>query len=303
MGLTERDGLPVEYNGEITRFADGGNVGMFMLVDSSVTSGNSKSGLYVLDNFGIKCWWIDTANNGAMTDVIVSSASSAYAVYWNVGGKVYYIDIPRGIQNPDKITQSYATSGIFISSWFDAGNIAAAKLAKQLDDFAKGVTTTETVALKYRIDHTNTDLDTGWTTMDTLNTTAESGLNSELFASGAGISFKAIQFRMDYVTAGSTAKADIQNLAFYYKKRVGDVKIRTWNVEVICDNNHGTSAKQKIANLAAAITSTTDVVFTYHSSAQNTPVNYYVSVDCPTFKEHTTGLNYDANFILQLIES
>jgi hypothetical protein len=137
--------------------------------------------------------------------------------------------------------------------------------------------------------------------MDTLNTTGESGYNEELFASGAGLSFKAIQFRLDFVTPGSTAKPDIQSLVFYHKKRTGSEKMRYWNIPVICDNYGGTTAKQKVANLKAAIESTVDVLFSYHPNDDSTE-SYYVSVNCPEFSEQT-GREYEANYQLQLIES
>ena len=302
MGLTERDGLPVEYNGEITKLlGDTGVKGMFASVDASVTSGNSKSGLYLYDGEGWQCWWIDTSNNGAMTDIIVSSASSGYAVYWDVGGKVYYIDIPRGIENPDKITQSYATAGIFMSPWFDAGNPTAKKLAKLLTNFASGVTTGQTVALKYRIDYANTDLTTGWTTLDTLNTTGEDGYNEELWAAGAGLAYRAIQFGLDFVTTGSTSKADIKNLVFYYKKRTGSVKKRMWRAQIICDKLWGTGAREKAQAIKAAIEGDTDLLFMYRPNAAQTE-SYYVSVDSHKFNEQT-GTDYSANYELTFIES
>ena len=49
IGFTERDGLPVEYNGEIVKLYGDLNTGMLIAVDSSLTSGNSKSGLYLYD--------------------------------------------------------------------------------------------------------------------------------------------------------------------------------------------------------------------------------------------------------------
>ena len=307
VGLTVRDGLPAEYNGEITKlYGETGGV-MFAAVDASITSGNSKSTLLSYDGFGWQCWWKDTSNDGAMTDIIVSSAASGYAVCWGCGGTVRYIDIPRGIQNPDKITMSYAAAGILLSPWFDAGNPGAAKLAKILADFAKGVTTTETVALKYRLDHTYTDLDTGWTTMDTLNTTAETGYNEEAFASGAGVSKKAIQFRLDFVTAGSTAKADIQALILNFKKRTGAEKIRIWKVIVLCDDydpgndDTNATAKQKAANLQAAVTSVVDVTFLYRPNDKSDE-SYYVTVNCPELKEHS-GEDYASQYVLTLIES
>ncbi len=449
IGLTERDGLPVEYNGEIVKLlGDTGLKGMFAGIDASITSGNSKSGLYLYDGFGWQCWWVplttliedceddwqgivgevdsnsadttdfqvgsasvkleiaagasagnraaiedfasidlsqhnsvslrvkssialdsgdyqllldDTAAcvspietldipalsaniwtkvvltlaspssdtaiisvgiktivdkgaftlridhieaqtyNQAIDDIIVSSAQSEYAVYFVAGGDIWYIDIPRGIENPDKITQSYETSGILLSPWFDAGNDVAAKLAKVLADFANGITTTETVELKYRIDHINTDLDTGWTTLETLNTTDESGFNEELFASGAGLSFKAIQFRLDFVTGGSTSKGDIKSLVLYFKKRTGLEKLRQWVVTVLCDDHADTKAKEKITNLKGLIESSTDVTFLYRAN-DGSDESFYVTVDCPEFKEES-GRDYAANYNLVLTES
>ncbi len=294
--------LKADYNSH--RNQDGVHCGKENGNEVTTADATTVNGCYTLGN-EIKTDYnahiLNALANQTMHDIIVSSASSAYAVYWDCGGIIYYIDIPRGIENPDKISQNYAITGIFLSSWYDAGNPVAAKLAKVLADYAKGITTTETVALKYRIDHTYTDLDTGWTTLDTLNTTGETGYNEELFASGAGISFKAIQFRLDFVTPGATAKSDILSLVFYHKKRTGSEKLRTWVVTVICDNYGLTTAKEKIANLKSAIESTTDVLFSYHPNDASTE-QYYVTVNCESFSEQT-GREYDANFELQLIES
>ncbi len=295
--------MPVEYNGEITKLlGDTGTKGMFALIDASQVSGTAKSGLYVYDGIGWQCWWADTSNDGAMYDVIVSSASSAYAVYWDCGGSVYYIDIPRGIENPDKISQSYATAGILLSPWFDAGNAVASKLAKLLAVFAKGVSTTETVTVKYRTNHTNTDLGTGWSSaLLSLDTTAENGSIEASFISGAGLSIKAIQFRLDFVTPGATAKADIQSLVFYYKKRTGSETLWSWTVPIIINDEFGTGAKEKWENLKACKDSDTDITFSYHPN-DNALEQYYVSVDSFVGTSET-GRAYEGNFTLRLIES
>ena len=306
MGLTVLDGLPVEYNGEIVKlYGDSGVKLMFAAVDASQVTGTNKSQLLAFDGIGWFSWWSDTSNDRAMNNIIVSSASSGYAVYFDCGGTLYYIDIPRGIQNPDKITQYYAAAGIFLSPWFTAGDQSAKKLAKYLDNFAKGVTTTETIALKYRIDHAYTDLDTGWTTMETLNTTGESGYNSELFASGAGVAFQSIQFRLDFVTAGSTAKADMQNLSLLFRRRTGGLKIQRWIIDVLLDNysageKGNETPKAKQANLKTAIQSNTDVIFCYHRNAAADEA-YYVSVNCEKFEEENTP-GYEGYYRLVLTE-
>jgi len=136
--------------------------------------------------------------------------------------------------------------------------------------------------------------------MDTLNSAGENGDNEEVFASGYGVAFNAIQFRMDFVTPGATAKPDIQSLVFYYPKRTGSEKIRQWRVTVICDNYSTTSAKEKVENLKSAVTSATDVLFSYHPNDASTE-SHYVTVNCPGFFEQT-GREYEANYKLTLVE-
>jgi hypothetical protein len=112
VGLNRDDGLPFEYNGEITALNGDGVNDMFAAVDSSQVSGNSYSGLYAYNGSAWRCWWIDTTANQAMNDIIVSSASSAYAVYWDCGGDIYYIDLYRGIKNPNmySLTTKYESN-------------------------------------------------------------------------------------------------------------------------------------------------------------------------------------------------
>jgi hypothetical protein len=306
IGLTERDGLPSEYNGEIVfLLGDSASKGMFALVDASQTSGNSLSGLYKWHDGAWYCWWIDTVNNQAMTECIVSSAESGYAIYWGCGGDVYYIDIPRGVQNPDKISQYYATSGSLLTSWFDGGSISAAKLAKYLTDFARGISTTETIVVYYRIDKIYTNIATGWSGIINLNTVVENGAIETSIPSGAtagtGISFQAIQFKFDFVTTGSTNKPDIQDLTLWFKKSTGSEKQRGWTVPIIVKGDGRYSAKQKWANLETARVSDADVVFSFHGNDAGDE-EYYVDVDY-TGVAFETGRGYQGTATLTLIES
>jgi hypothetical protein len=303
IGLTERDGLPIDFNGEIVYLlGDSSEKKIFALVDSSITSGDSYSGLYSWsEDTGWQCWWYDDTVNQAMSESIVSSAESAYAIYWGVGSNVYYIDIPRGVKNPDKISQNYATSGVFITPWFDAANGVALKLAKSLQMFCSGITTTETVALKYRINHTYTDLGTGWTTMDTLNTAGESGYNEELFGSGAGIAFRAIQFRLDFGTSGATAHPDAKSLVLYFKKETGSSNIWAWDINIKIEEDSQYTAKQKYEFLEYAKESDTDILFSYHPN-DNLSEQFYVQIS--SFEGTSeTGRDYRGRYSLRLIES
>lgn len=461
IGLTERDGLPIEYNGEIVKLlGDSGEKSLFALVDASQTTGDSKSGVYSWFNDEWHCWWLDTVNNQAMHDAIVSPAQSAYALYWGCGADVYYIDIPRGINNPDKITQNYATSGVFITPWFDAANGVAKKLAKSLQLFCTQAKDTMSITAKYRIDHEDTDLDTDWTTLDTISayfddfewgsdtddidtsggtvtwskTVAGSGtakittdqahtgtrsleiygkyttdtstayftceakngveisfwvkpqsggvlyfyfssatkqiyasstlstdwthieiknidwdagtfdkyindvkysgtmttgtytdnqisfVNGSLvvktvyiddlevteetfrdikFASGAGLPFRAIQFRLDFTSPGTTVRQDIKSLVLYFKKEIGESNLWAWDINIKIDDDNQYTAKQKYEFLESAKESDTDILFSYHPNEND---ERYVQISSFSGTSQT-GRRYDGVYSLRLIES
>jgi len=299
VGLNRDGGLPTEYNGIIPRLIDGGDQ-LFALVDSSLTSGNSQSGLYAFTGRAWKCWWADANNNGVMHDAIVSSAQSAYAVYFDCGGSIYYIDMPEGLSNPKYLvgTQKYATSGIFLSPWFDGGNQAFGKLSKAVVSYAKGITTTETIAIEYRTDKTNTDRDTGWTTIETLNTTAENGENKEQIASGAGTAFNTFQFRLDFAR-GSTTTLSPDMLALVLGHRLITQGNWSWTQTLLIDNSLNTSAAQKWANLESAIESETDVPFIFRYEPDET---HYVSFINPR-EIMVAGKEFAGEINIQLLES
>jgi hypothetical protein len=107
VGLNLDDGIPKEYNGEIVAFnPDSSSGALFALVDSTQGSSSlpaSYSGLWSFDGRGWKFWWSAVGTEDAMHSVITSSASSAYAVYWDSDGIVYYIDLIRGINAPRQL--------------------------------------------------------------------------------------------------------------------------------------------------------------------------------------------------------
>ncbi len=257
VGLNRDDGIPSEYNGEIVfLLEEDASDNMFVLVDASQTSGNSKSTVFAYNGRAWKCWWIDTNNNAAMNTAIISSAFG-YRLYWDAGGTIYYMDIHRGLQSADQLlgTQKFAASGFHISPWFDAGTQAFDKLMVKLISWAKLITTTETVVLKYRINKTVTDIANGWTTLETLNTSGENGQNKELFASGAGIAVQSIQLGLDLArTTTNTLTPDLQGLLTAYEVMTGVEGFWTYIIEIVCDSTTGgTRAKDKVANIKTAL--------------------------------------------------
>uniref|UniRef100_A0A6H1ZHV0 Uncharacterized protein n=1 Tax=viral metagenome TaxID=1070528 RepID=A0A6H1ZHV0_9ZZZZ len=268
VGLNQDGGLPSEYNGVIVTLINGGDQ-MFALVDSSLTSGNSQSGVYASRKGAWHCWWVNSSNNGAMHDGIVSAAQSAYAVYWDCGGSIYYIDIPEGLSNPRYLSaiQKYATSGIYLSPWFDANWQVGNKIAYRLRvDVGGDVSADETVIVKYRTNHTYTDRDTGWTTLGTITS---SGETTYTFGSSLGTSFRSIQFRFDLARAGAstTETPDIHYATLEYGKILP--KKWGWKVVVDCTKTYnGRSPEQRLEDIETAAALETLMEFVFGSTTK-----------------------------------
>ncbi len=304
VGLTRDDGLPVEYNGEIVKLlGESSSDLMFALVDASQVTGTGKSGVYAYDGSGWHCWWIDTANDAAMHDCIISSAASGYALYWDVGAYIYYIDIHRGISNPEQLagTQKYATAGSYYSPWFDANAKSFSKLLKSIVTWAKGITTTETIAIYYRTNKTYTDIASGWgSAIETLDTTGENGVNTELLASGAGVEFNSFQIRLDFARGSTnTSSPDLQSIMSSYEVLTGADGNWIWTLTIPLNHSHGTSPLDKMNNLNTAIQLGTLVPIEFREGDTSEP--YYcrlrlISAFCDT------GHNYEGEYTIQAVK-
>ncbi len=300
VGLSRDDGLPSEYNGEITYFIPGYN-DLFALVDASQVSGTGKSGVYAYDDSAWRNIWLSASNDGAMTSGIVS-AVGAYQLWWDDSSAIYRMPIQRGIRNPKKLTTfTYGAAGSHITGWFDAGTSVFTKTAKKLKLYVKGVTTTETITVKYRTNRTNTDIDTGWTTAVTLDTTGENGeitYNFQTASVNKGLVFNSIQFRFDLARGSTTTTSpDIQAITFSYKKNINQV----WGFgfTVIGDEAFSQSAKQIETALETAAESTTLVNFLFRSDNSNEL--HYVAVDSLR-GETETGDYWEGRYQVSVIE-
>ncbi len=303
VGLEREGGLPVEYNGEIVKFSADSQYFMAALVSASPTSGNSQSGLYIWTGRSWECWWVSANNNEAMTDVIVSSAESGYAIYWNAANTIYYIDLPRGIQNVRQLsgTQKFEASGIFLSPWFDAGTVAYSKLVQAITSYAKSVTANETITIKYRTNHTNEDRDTGFTTLVTLDTSGENGAVETILASGAGLSYDAIQYRIDFARGGTnTNSPDLLALVTAYMLKTGATGNRAWTFTINIDGELGdASVQQQYDNIWDAIQSATLIPLTFRNADKNEIHYVQLFLNSGTTK---TGSEYGGQMALSAVK-
>lgn len=238
--------------------------------------------------------------NGSMTSAIVSSAQSAYALYFDHDSEVYYVDLYRGIRNPHKLpgTFTYATDGIHITPWFDANTAVESKTAKRFQLFCKGMSSNETVKVFYRIDHSETDRDTGWTSLGTISSDGKTTFT--FGSSGIGVAFQDIQFRFD-LTRGSTNTNTpiIQATVLEYLKLTK--KLWGWSFTIDASEDHdGQTPKEQWASLKTIVESTTLVEFTYRAELDGTETKYVFSH--PFAGLIQTGEEFKAQYTLSVVE-
>jgi len=301
VGLDEDDGLPTEYSGEIVDLI-AGDKEIYALVDASLATGTSTSGVYTRTGRGWQCIWTGSSE-GAMNHGIVTTSPS-YRFYWDENKELYYIPLYRGNQKPKKIaTYTYGAAGVWISGWFNAGTDAFAKLVTLLTSFTKSITNTETIALKYRTDRTYTNIATDWTTLDTLNTTGEAGQNEETFGTlGIGVAPYAIQLRLDFARGSTTTLSpELQGLVLSYMRLLGTTWAWTAQVVISKDGYDGQKAKAMWENIRTAIETETLVEFTFRNESDGTET-HYCKVTSPSFGRLQTGEDYSGVYNIAIVE-
>jgi len=205
---------------------------------------------------------------------LVSSAY-AYRLWFDHNSKIYYQTLQKSLLSPKKVSgYTYAASGMHVMPWFAAGAAAFAKLQKALNAFAKDLTADETIRIMYRINKTYTDLFTGWTDIDTL-VAADTGINVEsLFASGAGLSYKYIQFAFELSRGSTNTLAPVLTSltsSFLMRRE----KVRAWDMtlNLVVQTKSGTP-KQLWEFLKLALDAETLLEFTYKDVTDTTETHY-----------------------------
>ncbi len=250
IGPDKDDGLPDEYVGSITKVVSGYEGVFYAFVDASLISSSNTSTIIEYENGTWRPVWVDSAANKALTMGFATS-TYAYRIWWSNGTNLNWMAVNRARRNPLKTTTSYAASSFYISPWFDADWIVGNTVAYATRTLARSTTATETVTIKYRINKTNVDVATGWTTHDTL-VLADAGVESVVnFGSNIGLLFNTIQFRVDLARGDTTTLTpDLVYLILEYEK----VLPTKWGWSAILDCTKTYNGKSPSQLLDALIT-------------------------------------------------
>jgi len=210
------------------------------------------------------------------TDVGGGLASTdPYRLYWGFDGDLYYQQLQSDVINPNQIVNyKYNSSGLLYTPWFFADQIEVDKLATKVKvetaNCSTGATgSNQSIKVEYALD----DDDSSYTTLGTITS---NGTTEYTLASGVGIAFRSIQFKITLTTDGDTVSPDMLNLTMEFRKKL-DTKFG-WSVNIDMTKTYkGNSPMAMRSNILADIQSNTLLEFTYRDDS-TTERNYYVDI-------------------------
>ena len=320
-GPDRDDGLPTDKRGTI-KYMSGSHNELFAGLDSATAPNiassssipfqwQSHQGSNVIDgdsgyssimgynDLGWETKWLASSAGKSLQHILVSDAYDEYRLWWGFDGEIKFMKIPSDIINPSFVSEfEYKASGTHETPWFNAGQSEVDKLALKLKVEVQDASSTETVAVEYATDYTESYTSLGTITSD--------GITTYTFGSSAGTAFRAIKFKLSLVRTTDTDTAN-------YKKKTPDVVSLTlewrkkleakWGHQVQIDLSNeykGNTSKELRSALLSAIESTTLVEFTFRDDAGGTR-NFYVDVNSATGLEYS---GYDERGVstLNLVE-
>ena len=246
------------------------------------------------NELGWEAKWVASTAGRRIDTMHVSNAYSNvnenYRLWFGFNDYVYYMKLPVDIINPSRVTEfEYASSGTHETPWFNAGQSEVDKLALKIKTEVQDVSSTETVTVSYATDYSETYTEAAVITSTSIGATA--GIDTYVFGSSAGTTFRAIKFKLDLVRTTNTSTAG-------YKKKTPDVVSLTlewrkklpakWGHQVHIDLNKdykGKTPQELRSALLTAIEKTTLNEFTFRDDSGGTR-NFYVDV------VSATGLEY-----------
>ena len=300
VGPDKDDGLPSDYRGTI-RALLGTHNDLLALVDGSLAPGtrdlhasgesnviDASTGNSTILGYNETGWEVKWAASSAgepitagyVTDVGSALATTeGYRIYWAYEKKLYWMQLHSDVTNPNQIVNySYAPSGILETPWYNADQSEVDKLALKVKAETADCTSGQTVKVEYAIDGSST-----YTTMGTITT---DGTTPYDFASGIGVTFRSIKFKITLVTGDSTKSPDLLSLTLEWRKKL-ETKFG-WSIDIDMTKGYkGSSPKDMRANILTAIQTNTLLEFTYRDDS-TTNRNYYVDVINAQGLEHSS---------------
>jgi len=176
--------------------------------------------------------------------------------------------------------------------WFDGGDAAGNKLALALRTVTSGCSSNVNIVITYALDF---DEDTYYS----LNTITTNGTNEAEFASGAGIAFASIKFKVALATNDADNSPDLNLIELRWREKIPPKFGFSVSVDA-AKSFAGNSPKQTMDNITTVINEPTLVAFTYKDDDSDRTYNVDL-VSASGFE--FTGIDERAQIQLQLVET
>lgn len=233
IGPDQDDGLPSTYQGYVYDMRPAGD-SSWMVFSVHNASSSDKSSIFKRHGTvgGNQQIYSTAAVNTAITCVhyTPSHLQTNGRLWWGEGTNVKYCMFPDYNAEVTQISsyEYVAASGKLVLPIF-APLEAFAKTAIRVRGSTKGCTANLKFTIYYRADaDCFTAVGSNWTELGAF--TASPSPTALDFASGAGLSFKQIQFAVEGATNSSTATPELLSLEFDYD--VGTKRLRGWTFDV-----------------------------------------------------------------------
>tara|TARA_R100000963_G_scaffold6859_1_gene4669 strand:- start:5 stop:1945 length:1941 start_codon:yes stop_codon:yes gene_type:complete len=310
MGPDRDDGLPKDKRGSITKMAATHNE-LLVAVDATnapITITDSEklpyqwsshqgsevidagySSILGWDERGWETKWLSSSAGRSVTSLTVNNSYNDYRMWWGFSDNVYFMTVPSNIINPSEVGNfEYAETGVHETPWVNAGQSEVDKLAINMKVEVQGASSSETIAVSYAIDYSES--------YESMGTITSNGTTTYTFDDDndnpVGVTFRAIKFKLSFARAtGLTNKLkspDVVSMTLEFRKKLS----AKWGHQARIDlnkNYKGKSSRDLRSALVSAIESTTLVEFTYRDDSGGTR-NYYVDIVSASGVE---GTGYD----------
>ena len=316
VGPDKDDGLPSDKRGTIKKMVPSHNE-LFALLDGTTApltvdmyaSGESTvidpdigfSSILGYNELGWEVTWLGTASK-AITDAIVSNAYDKYRLWWAQNERVYFMDLPVDIVNPDQISDAqYAPSATHESPWFNMNQDEVTKLAMHLDEILSGITSTETVTLSYALDLIETYTEVK--KFDDQPSDTHIGLPLPSAADQEGVPYYWFKYKLDLARGSDNTKTpQVHSTTLVYRKKLTPKNGFSFTID-LHDEHDGRSPSEMRESLARAVASEKKLLFTYRADDINSDVirEYYVDVVSASHLE-ATGRNERGTSRVSLVE-
>jgi hypothetical protein len=238
-----------------------------------IDSDTGYSSILGYDERGWETKWLASTAGRGIDSISVNNSYDDYRMWWGFNDRVYYMTMPSDIINPSEVSNfAYSESGVHETPWVNAGQSEVDKLALKLKIEVQDASSDETVRVEYATDYSES--------YSTLGTITSDGITTYQFASGAGVTFRSIKFKITFARAsGLTNKLkspDVVSMTLEFRKKLP----AKWGHQARINLNKaykGKSSKDLRSSLVSAIESTTLVEFTFRDDSGGTR-NYYVDV-------------------------